>query len=136
MELKDLVGEKVLTGVELSVIYNNGEESNVIYIVLDDVCYMIQEDLDDGYRSFMSDIEIFNEDTPIRNKFPPISVICSMDPSSKNCNNILLITDKITEDVVVRVGTDHFDEYYPYAVLHYCPENMIYNRLTGTTIYQ
>ena len=81
MELKDLVGKHVLSGVEYSNVIindgwrNNNEECTCVKFTLDDVTYVAVEDPEDGYRSACRDIEISKE--VLSNSFNGVEVICT-----------------------------------------------------------
>lgn len=68
MELKDLVGRHKLSGVDYmpsimeDEFYNCG---NDILLCLDGITYLMTEDGDDGWRSYVSRIEVTERDVPI-----------------------------------------------------------------------
>lgn len=100
-----------------------GEDVNGIRFILDDITFEAIEDKDDGYRSSME--EIFISDEEVKNKFPRVEV--SVD--YKNINedrsaDILTLTDKHTGEVILEVGTDNTDDYYPSYVASFMPEKM------------
>ena len=131
LELKDLVGEHVLSGVDFCTTKvemwgEHFEDCEVVNFVLDGVTYTAIEDPNDGYRSCMEEIKV--SDTPIINNFPGQRVVATMRPDEKYANNdILDLIDVVTGKVVLSIGTDNYDDYYPCWVAVFYPENMSIN---------
>lgn len=127
-KLSDLVGEHVLSGVDnfaraILHTYRGNKDCNAVVFVLDGVTYQVAEDEEDGYRSH-ADMQILG--TLPKNTFPGRDVICTMEEPTgciTNCD-ILRVTDKHTGKVILRVGTDNTDYYYPYYVSEYNPTAM------------
>lgn len=131
MELEDLVGEHELSGVDVSTeaIKNwyNTEDCEVVRFVLDGVTYKAIENPDDGYRSRCEEIEVSND--KVGNMFPPQKVICSMKPSSRYSeNDTIQMFDAVTGELVLEVGTDNTDDYYPYCVMYWNPKGLAINK--------
>lgn len=129
MQLIDLVGEHKLSGVSRIIKYNDSDYTAFAF-TLDGVTYLGEEDPEDGYRSCCKDLIVV--DQPTKNSFPEIDVICThiydgLETWSAE-SDVLEIKDKVTEKVILRVGTDNTDDYYPYFVFEYYPENMIINQ--------
>lgn len=130
LNLVDLVGKHILSGVDISSedikIYSTYEHVNTIKFTLDNVTYKVTEYPDDGYRSHMREIFICNES--VSNKFVAHEVIGKMKGSSKyeNCE-IIQFFDTSTEKVVLEIGTDNSDDYYPSFVMRFNPENLDIN---------
>jgi hypothetical protein len=103
MELKDLVGNHLLTGVDndsekLQTWGEYFEDCQVIRFTLDNVTYMAIEDPDDGYRSHMKELVVSEE--PTKNIFTSISVIAQMKEKEEEeypseCD-ILELVDSVT----------------------------------------
>ena len=132
MELKDLIGRHILSGIETGQVmcesFGYEEECEYIKFTLDGVHYMAVEDPDDGYRSYMRELEI--SDTPCRYSLPDVEVECHMLPDCVECsyeNDILVFVDVRNGKEVLSVGTGATDDYYPYCVLNYKPENLSCN---------
>jgi hypothetical protein len=131
--LADLVGLKVLTGVDLSSVEfpqegaEDSETCNVCRFVLDDVTYLAIEDPTDGYRSHMRELQ--SEDGNIvSNVFPPVPVFClHVENEGDDQCDLLHIYDSKTAKLVLRVGTIRTDDYYPRFVSEFSPQNMILN---------
>jgi len=122
MELKDLIGSHRLDAVEFSI----SGDSQVIYFRLDGQVYAATEDPDDGYRSLMEDIQMV--DKKMSNTFEPIEVFgYHISNNTLNDTDILELYDVITERLVLEVGTDDSDYYYPLFVARFYPEAMVIN---------
>jgi len=121
MELKDLVGRHMFSGIEEGQI---GQDCNTIKFTLDSIHYMAVEDPNDGYRSYLSDVVITDE-AP-KYVFPPVPVVCTTDNIIDN--DILEFYDIITHSLVLRIGTENLDDYYPTCIIDYYPENLNINR--------
>lgn len=123
-----LVGRHVLTGVDRGSIEIFGERSDCVSFTLDGVTYTAVEDPDDGYRSYlMDDLDISKKECI--NTFPPVAVVCRMVEKDKyweECS-VLVFEDARTHKRVLAIGTACTDDYYPYCVMEYCPENFYYN---------
>jgi hypothetical protein len=125
VELKDLVGTHELGGVDLIDPKISGEDAQRCCFVLDGVTYVCQENPSDGYRSYMDEIEI--TDQPISNLFAPQTMLCSMEDPGPDKSDVLVMRDLVTGKEVLRVGTENTDDYYPYCVLQFSPQNMACN---------
>lgn len=130
--LTDLVGVYKLTGVSFSLkarpeaSYAHSP-ANVCAFVLDGKTYSAIEDENDGYRSALGELL---EDGECTNMFPvPCYVICrhmERDEHNMLCDT-LVMTDIFTGQVVLEVGTDNSDDYYPSFVNSFHPEAMASN---------
>ena len=132
MELKDLVGVHVLDAVdrenEYVRIYGDSFElCDVIRFRLDGVVYMAVEDPSDGYRSSMRSIE--SGDWPMTNEFTPVLVFGRHEVKGRNGNenDVLELLDAATGKVVLSVGTECIDDYYPRFVCFFNPTAMVTN---------
>lgn len=142
MELKHLVGEHKLSGICLvNLIDKYSEDYQKIYFTLNNITYCVTEDPDDGFRSYMDDI-VMTTDNISMTTFPPINVVCTHLSEIKEDNtsrttmtNILVISDKANGLPILRVGTENTNDYYPYTVCEYTPQNMVYNVLVGKSLY-
>lgn len=124
MKLKDLVGKHVLSGVDrirvYIVSYGSPEEVDGIRFYLDDVNYECLENPDDGYRSYLNDLKVTSE--PCRYRFPGTEVLCSMSENSLWDEDILEVRETKTGKIVLRIGTDYEDYYYPVCIMQYFPQ--------------
>lgn len=131
MELKDLVGLHELSGVDTATEKvtkwgNYDEDANVVRFVLDDKTYKAVEDPGDSYRSYCEELIVCDE--VVSNIFPPQKVLGKMkDNSAHEVNDTIQFIDVVTGKVVLEVGTDNTDDYYPYCVMNWWPENLACN---------
>lgn len=124
-----LVGEHIMTGIELGQI-NRKPFGDIEVIVgcakftLDGVTYIAIENPDDGYRSWIEALETTDE--PCKYKLPDTRVVCTIDPCSTS--RILNFIDAVNGETFLRIGTAYYDDWYPYCVFDYTPENLHYNK--------
>ena len=132
IKLKELLGDHVLTGVDLDSI----DGAMCVRFVLDGRVIIAVEDPDDGYRSMLENIWVKNEGT-VKNMFPPCKVTGAWDKMGEHITrwsegepsqNLLAFTDNITQKPVLTIGTDYGDHYYPMFVGDFAPENMLINQ--------
>jgi len=134
IELFDLVGKHVLDAVDFS----NEQvkdwdyryiDCQVIRFRLDGKCYTATEDPYDGYRSHMGSLKV-SEDASMENVFPAVGVIgrYRTKGSYSQVDDVLELVDANTGEVIVEVGTENTDDYYPYFVSSFHPEAMVINK--------
>lgn len=126
--LKSLVGAHVLSGIETGETEVNGKEAECVWFELDGKTYEVAEDPDDGYRSYLGKInKVYKR---CRYRIPDIPVICVLNDkdneSGEECE-ILEFKDAKNDNIILRIGTANTDDYYPYCVIEYIPENMSCN---------
>lgn len=136
MELKELKGKHQLDAVDFTdeKIKNwadQYEDCQVCRFRLDGVVYMAAEDPDDGYRSNMRDL-IVDESANMKNVFPAIEVLArhrteSNDDGWLQEDDILELIDTTTGEIVLTVGTENTDDYYPYFIANFVPGAMVTN---------
>lgn len=132
MKLKDLVGKHKLSGVDYMPSLRNKEKyddyGNDILFCLDGVTYLMTENEDDGYRSYMTDLEI--TDRKIKNMFPKQDVECKYVDKSKEWNeeSDILQLYSLGGKLILEIGTGNTDDYYPYTVFNFSPESMDINK--------
>jgi hypothetical protein len=134
MELRDLSGEHLFSGVDYIPSTSAKDEwddfGNDILFCIDGVNYIMTEDQADGYRSYMTELEITNRE--IKNVFPGQKVRCEFvdkvsDDYWSESANILQIYSSDNK-LILEVGTKNTDDYYPYTVFEWRPENMEINK--------
>ncbi len=121
MELKDLVGERVLDCAAIIITNPFNSDGSGIAFFMDGMAYLALEDLNDGYRSDMGAIltgaataySMGAENYELINR--PVTCRHLQQRGGKGCD-ILEIIDKETDHVWLRVGTENTDDYYPYFV--------------------
>lgn len=131
LTLEKLTGEHVLTGVDYGTMdapcwYDKDQTENVQYgrFVLDGVTYEIREDPSDGYRSYARDIAVVS--APVGNTFPPVRVLARM-LKSEYTDDALEIIDVANGKTILIAGTRNSDDYYPWYVFEWTPEDMACN---------
>lgn len=128
MDLKDLVGPHILTGVDTGILKGTYEDADTLLFCLDGVVYKATEDPDDGYRSYLRDLEVV-DNTNLANTFEGVAVIGRYDgEDSHSDNDTLELVDAVNGNVILRVGTDNTDDYYPYCIMEFSPELMHVNQ--------
>ncbi len=130
MEFKDLVGLHELSGIDTSIELiqwgNWSENANVYLFVLDGITYKAVEDPADGYRSMCKELEICIDKVSYR--FPPQKVVGKMKDDDKYGNNdVIQFYDFITDKLVLEIGTENYDDWYPTCVMNWYPENLFCN---------
>lgn len=132
VDLDSLIGEHVLDAVDTFVEKVNTygdyfEDASVIRFRLDGVVYTAIEDPSDGYRSSMEKL-FASPDAEVKNVFPPIRVLARKKANETyQVNDTLELIDLSTAKVVMEVGTDNTDDYYPSFVSAFFPQNMATN---------
>lgn len=138
MTLEDLMGSHILSGVEIgSESYKEWQyegRRNFIKFTLDGVTYIAKEDPSDGYRSYLEDLEIVEGKCKV--PLPNIRVLCRMRTAdeqwwSSQVDEILSFLDAENGKEILAIGTANTNDYYPYCVLEYHPENMACNSLVN-----
>lgn len=132
VEFESLIGERILDAVdETEVVFREkwmlrDEKSCAIRFRLDGITYIAVEDPQDDYRSSMRCLLLTPED-PV-NVFFPCSVRVQMTPDDDHQrNHSIEMIDAITGKLVLKVGTDNWDDYYPYFVGYFDPKAMAAN---------
>ena len=133
MELKDITGVKKLDAVDFSTESIKSwddmyEDCQVCRFRLDDVVYVAIEDPEDGYRSSMKELFIDNN-AKIKNVFKKIDVICRHRNKMDNHTDadVLELIDAKTGKIVLEVGTENTDDYYPWFTASFNPKAMCLN---------
>lgn len=119
MELADLAGTHMLSGVDrVEGVPGSWSEPSpeVLRFELDGVLYGAVENPDDGYRSSMRELSVF-QGRPATT-FEPVQVK-AVYRGSDNQEILDLIYD---DRVILSVGTDYTDDWYPSFVAYWNPE--------------
>lgn len=122
MELEELANRS-FTLDAVDDLVSAKDYANGIRFRLDGTVYEVIEDEEDGYRSSARPIQAVH--TRPRNVFPPIQVVGRMGVGCYS--EILYLDDAHTSKLVLEVGTDNSDDYYPGFVASFHPENMVTN---------
>lgn len=118
--LKEYEGKTgVLTAVLETTAHTREGEVGIFRFTLDGKTYTAEEDPNDGYRSYCEDFEV--DDEPLRHAFDcEVRLECHLE-------DVLEFVDVKTNKVVLEVGTDYSDDYYPFCVQRFDPRNMAVN---------
>lgn len=124
------IGLHKLSGVEYGSIENDdkyySDSSNVMYFILDGVTYAAIEDPTDGYRSCMKDIVV--SEHKVTNRFKAQRVLgIQREKDSGWRQDVIDMYDVVTGKRVLSFGTGDADDYYPFFVCEFTPENMVIN---------
>ena len=126
---KELVGKHYLSGFDTATekaVDLWHEDFEVVRFVLDGKTYKAIENPSDGYRSYLQDLIVTDE--IISNTFPPQEVIGKMKENGDySVNDTIQFIDVVTGKIVLEVGTDNTDDYYPFCVMNWHPENLAIN---------
>lgn len=130
---ESLIGEHVLSGVDFNTVKiprnwpeGSFEDGNSISFELDGKVYTAIEDPEDGYRSSMESLQLV-EGAVITNHFPPVKVIGRLKEDDKRWghkNDTLQFILTTNGKVILEVGTDNTDDYYPWFVAFFDPTVM------------
>lgn len=134
IQLQDLTGEHYLSGVsfdsitsdELSKIsgYSAWEDAQRCTFILDDIAYQAIEDPSDGYRSSLEYLLICDKDL-VKNTFEPIKVVGKLNTEAMySTNDAIDFVDVRNGKTILTIGTFNADDYYPYYVAEWMPENI------------
>lgn len=130
MTLEDMLGTHTLTGVSYVVDRKLDKptyfttQTSAIYFTLDGVTYVAIEDSDDGYRSMLDDIQI--SDTAPLSSFETVEVTITWQ---KDKMHIIQMVDNANGKVILEIGTDYSDDYYPSFVANWMPQNLTVNEV-------
>lgn len=132
MELCNFLGEHVLTGCQFgtATITNPWEtvDANTLDFTLDGRTFSVIENPEDGYRSSMDEIVENRSDLVITNTFPPCRVLgVFRSDSPYMANHVIDFYDSLTGKLVMSIGTENTNDYYPCFVAYFNPENMSIN---------
>lgn len=130
MELKELAGLHTLTGVtneskSLERSWNEEQtyDAQTLSFILDGIIYTATEDDNDGYRSCMEHLLVNKFEC--KNTFNPIQVLGIYKNKSGYYENAdILQLYGMNGKLILEVGTDNSDDYYPSFVSNFNPENI------------
>lgn len=133
MELKELVGKHLFQGIEVGekeiyVSWMNRTHVSYVKFTMDGITYIAMEDPSDGYRSYCRELDITT--IPCKTLLPNIEIICKHRSEGvgyySSCD-ILEVIDAQNGETILLVGTNNTDDYYPFCLFEYTPENMSCN---------
>lgn len=131
-QLESLRGAHILSGVAfggrtIKNWFDRNETVTTMFFILDGKVYAAQEDPDDGYRSYLGALTVDSDKTEFRKaggiEFSGVAVYANWDKD----NDVMVFTDTVSGRIVLEVGTNHEDNYYPYCVSNWYPQNLSLN---------
>lgn len=127
MQIEDFIGQQgMLTGVD----YGTRGEAAVLIFTFNGVTYVAQEDPEDGYRSSMEEIKVSKR--PPKNVFEGTMVMIEKqmeeDANADRPSDIMIFKSISTGKVILEIGTNYHDEWYPSFVACFTPENLDVNQ--------
>lgn len=131
MGIVELVGETTLSGIDRFIEdrktseWSDALESvEVVRLILGGKVVEFSENPSDGYRSYHNGPEAVA--ATVTNTFPPVTVVCEHITEGRNewhdGSDILRISNASTGAVILDVGTDNVDDYYPVFVSDFSAE--------------
>jgi hypothetical protein len=128
VEFEELVGEHWLSGVARYVDADygyDGDDADVLLFVLDGKTYLAHENPEDGYRS---DVGYFVElSGKAKKTMVPIKVRAEVYEGDDE-GRFLNLIDVANNEIILSVGTETYDSYYPQFVAQFMPEKMAINQ--------
>lgn len=123
--LNSFLGYHYLSGVEYTTVEDeDGYQYEAFKFCLDGSTFIVSKDPVDGYRSRCREIIISK--TPCSMCFPPHEVVGLYDDDMEE---VIKFVDIHTGKTVMRFGTENSNDYYPYCVMEWSPENLSANEL-------
>lgn len=137
MELKSLAGAGILEMVPMKATHPFDPDADGVCFTLNNVTYLAFEDPSDGYRSSLG--QLLTVDGPAYSIGGDTNIVyikeavdCSYVEQTEGHDgaDILEMRSKETGQIVFRIGTDNSDDYYPWFVNEWHPENLSVNSKT------
>lgn len=131
VELKSLEGRKMFSGIDRETVSKQRyrdecDDIEQVTFILDGVTYRAQENPDDGYRSSMEGLEIVED--AVKNVFAPIEVNvihrAKGEGSYSGEDDIIELRRVSDNALILELGTDNIDDYYPSYVCNFTAENL------------
>lgn len=127
MSWDDLLGDRVLMAIRTDVRHPFDPDASGVALDLGDLTVFVFEDPDDGYRSSAgapltakaSMYEYAGSPTYIR---APVTITAWGEHGTG-----IILTDRRNGKVVLRLGTDESDDYYPCFVCDWRPQDLADN---------
>jgi hypothetical protein len=128
LELDYLLGDHVLSGCDTdgSIKEKKWSQASVVDFILDGKILSAVEDPEDDYRSSLDSLLINREGAIVKNKFPDCFVTGVR--GTNGVEDVVRLIDKTTGKIVLAIGTDNNDSYYPVFVGEFDPTAMKINQ--------
>ena len=118
---KDLYGIHILSGCEYSF-DKNGFSS--LKFILDETTYEAVEDPHDGYRSSLGGVYRTTENCKLNIPDIKVEIMKCPEDDLDGIQFVVRENDYSARNVIT-IGTDHYDAWYPCAVMNFSPENFV-----------
>jgi hypothetical protein len=133
-ELKSLVGDGLFEIVPMKAAHPFDSDADGVCFTLNDVTYLAFEDPSDGYRSSLGQLlacqgPAYSIGGDANITYIREEVICAHVETSEghDGDDILEVRSKETGGIIFRVGTANMDDYYPWFVNEWWPQNLSAN---------
>lgn len=131
-QLIDLVGVHIMMFAPTTEVRHPFEsESNGVWFNLGEKYYIAFEDPDDGYRSMCEDLIVTNINPDISSLVRVNQSVTVTHRASSNTgcdtDDVIEIRNTATGHLILEVGTEDIDDYYPGFVCRYYPEHFDVN---------
>lgn len=133
-EFSELVGERTMNCVPImDARHPFDPDASAVAFNLDGTWYLATEDPEDGYRSYMGTLmptvsPDYGKAEYIYEKVVVEALESDPDVDYEGRCDILAIKSAVTGRVIFKVGTNNTDDYYPYFVGSWHPENLAANQ--------
>ena len=133
-ELKDLVGLRRLDcAPNMEIRHPFDADANGVCFMLDGVDYLAFEDPSDGYRSALGALIVLEGyiGQSQKRQYVHEQVNCvhrTVNPNHPDDeDDVLEIRNSVTGHLILEIGTEAVDDYYPSFVCRYYPEHLSAN---------
>lgn len=126
-------GKALLSGIDtisVKVGFDGEDSTDGVVIQLNGKSYLCYADPEDGYRSISQFYSVPHE---CKYTFPPQPVFVEQYDDkagdygyAPSNHGIKIYNDN--KELILWVGTDNYDDYYPMAIFEYHPENLPINK--------
>lgn len=135
MQLKELAGEHLLRWIKMGARNPIDKDAECVIFQLDNNAYMVMEDPDDGYRSSARDVVVLGTGIYDIDGECPISVnervvVVHHEKGRHEWDDVADILEFVsasTGKVVLTIGTDDLNDYYPCFLAEWAPQNLSAN---------
>lgn len=130
MDYKEIIGNRKSSGICHYSSNEDNDDGGIVFI-LDGNTYYIGTDPNDGYRSYCKEM-ILDNSIKVDYKFTPQDVLVYINDNEDG--TFLEFSNFITDDLIVSIGTDYSEDYYPSAHFTYNPEALQINVDSNTLL--
>ena len=132
-DLKDFEGKHLFGGADIFQgtgrdHWNEKEENTFCRFCIDGVFYETYGDPDDGYRGYLESIKrTFDYGPTLLNHFVPVDIVYVSEKAEYGFHvqcDLIKIINVENDKIILELGTEEIDSYYPEYIIDYCPENL------------